>query len=134
MDIQIEVRGLEDAYQKFGTDVLRLIEPGIQSGAIRVERRLKVYPPPIPGQRYRRGIDPRSERLGQRWTNEIRRTSVEVRGQVGNTASYAPWVQSEQFQARVHWDRWETDEQALEAEKDNIEGDIERVLIRGLTE
>ena len=134
MDLQLEIRGLEEAYKKFGTDVLRLIEPGIQSGTIRVERRLKVYPPPIPGQRYRRGLDPRSEQLGQRWTNETRRTAVEVRGQVGNTASYAPWVQNEQFQARVHRDRWTTDQEALEAEKDNIEGDIERVLIRGLAE
>lgn len=131
-EIAIEVRGLEDAYRKLGVDVFGLIEPPITAGVIRVEGRLKAYPPPRPGQTYRRGIDRRSERLGQRFTHRVTRTADGVRGEIGNNASYAPWVISEEFQAWMHRRRWTTDEEALQAEAPGIEEELGRVVIRAL--
>ena len=133
-DISIQIRGLDNAYRKLGADVLPIIEPAFTGGAIRVEGRMKKYPPPRPGQTYRRGIDPRSERLGQRWTHQVTRTSTEVRAQTGNNASYAPWVQNQEFQAWMHRRRWTTDVEALEAEAPSVERDAARLIERGMAE
>lgn len=133
-DISIQIRGIEAAYRKLGTDVLRAIEPAFAGGAIRVEGRMKKYPPPRPGQTYRRGIDPRSERLGQRWTHQVTRTATSVRGEVGNNASYAPWVQNDQFQAWMHRRRWTTDVEALEAEAPSVEREAGRLVEEAMAE
>lgn len=44
---------------------------------------------------------------------------------VGTNTSYAPWVGSQRFQARVHRGRWETDEGVLEHELSNIVEDFQ---------
>lgn len=52
--------------------------------------------------------------------------SVEAR--VGNNTTYAPWVGSSRFQARIHAGRWTTDEQALTTELDAIRGDFQEAI------
>ena len=133
-EISIQIRGIEAAYRKLGTDILGAIEPAFAGGVIRVEGRMKKYPPPRPGQTYRRGIDPRSERLGQRWTHQVTRTATEVRAKTGNNASYAPWVQNDEFQAWMHRRRWTTDVEALEAEAPSVEREAGRLVEEAMKE
>ena len=56
----------------------------------------------------------RTGKLGQRWGNKVKLTSDGVEGTVTNNLSYAPYVQSDKLQARIHQGRWRTDVQAIE--------------------
>ncbi len=130
--LEIEVRGLEELQKRLGIDPLDVVEPAIQRATVRIEGRMKEYPPVRPGQRYRRGTDPRSERLGQRWTQRVMRDASSVTGEVGNNASYGPWVQSHEFQAWMHRGRWTTDQQALEDDLPELESDLNALVARAL--
>lgn len=133
MEIRIEIEGLPELYAKLGRNLLPIIQPAILAAVIRAEGKMKVYPPPPPGSTYVRGLDPRSERLGQRWTHQVVMGGDFVRGEIGNNASYAPWVQSSEFQARIHRGRWTTDEDALREVLPKLQDDLRGVVVRGLT-
>lgn len=133
-DIEVEIRGLEQAYRRLGVDVLAVLEPPIYRAVGEVEYRLKHSPPPREGQTYRRGVDPKSEHLEQRWTHRVTRTVTSITGEVGNNASYGPWVQSEQFQAWMHRRRWPTDEEALLGVQPGFVRDAERAIVGALEE
>ena len=123
----IQINGLEELVRKFNglEKVTEFLQPAMQRAVFRVEAKIKPYPPPIPGSRYKRGSGWRdkdgkvrrltSENLGDKWTTKVERTASSLTGIVGNNASYAPRVQSKQFQAKVHQGRWTTDQQAIEA-------------------
>lgn len=72
----------------------RFVMAGIRSGAIEVP--------------YRRGQSPQSEKLGNRWTTEIRESSDDLVGVVGNNASYGPYVMDDKLQAAYHAGNWPT--------------------------
>lgn len=59
---------------------------------------------------------------GRRWTTSVRRDAYHgiVVGKVGNNTKYGPWVQSDRFQARMHKNRWQTDQQVLERNRAEI--------------
>ena len=60
---------------------------------------------------YTRTSDPMSQKLGQRWTTQQRRGGAVV----GNPSTYAPYVQSSEYQTAMHADTgWVTDKQAVD--------------------
>lgn len=52
-----------------------------------------------------------SEDLGARWTKKISLQNLTL--EIGNNASYAPYVQSSELQAEFHKDWWQTDQDAI---------------------
>ena len=86
-----------------------------------------------PDTKYERGFGVRpnqrvSEDLGARWTGEITRGNGEIRIDFGNNASYSPFVQSLQYQADVHRDWWQTDEQMIDIYLPMLEDDFLKFL------
>ena len=73
---------------------------------------IKVYPPQSSTTTYRR-----TRTLGRFWT-AARPTWQNVAGgfsgRISNPVQYAPYVQADGLQARVHQGRWRTDEQAAQ--------------------
>jgi len=128
-DIEVEIRGLDQAYRRLGVDVLQVLEQPIERAMTRVTMRMKIYPPKREGQTYER-----TDKLGQRWTQRIMRTSTSITGEVGNNTEYGPWVQSEQFQAWMHRRRWPTDEEALREVQPGFVRDAERAVVGALEE
>ena len=118
----IQIEGIDKLIEKLGKveGPKVLVEP-MEWSVRAVEDTIKPYPPTRPGQTYRRGQDPRSEDLGGRWTSKVKTSGRGVIGKIGNNASYAPWVQSHQFQAWMHRGRWTTDLQAINRNRKNIE-------------
>lgn len=135
----IEIEGIEEIVRRLGVaQTIRLLRNPIWRGAGRIVNYMADYPPQPAGTRYvrgkgtanRAGVVTRftSERLGQSWTQEVRETSDSIEGEVGNNASYGPFVQTEQFQAgwMGHWQN--TDEAAVEEFEPVIGQDIEETL------
>lgn len=96
---------------------------GNRSGLLVVNRMAK-YPQKPAGSTY-----DRTGTLGKRWTYRLRGSGRELEIRVGNNTVYGPWVQSEQFQARVHKGHWQTDEQVLNQEDDRIRGFFEDAIV-----
>ena len=114
--------------QRFRADLLAIVRPPLERGGLRVEAGMKPYPPPPPNSRYVRGAPPHSEKLGSRWTSRSISGAGFVGREVGNTASYAPFVQSAERQATIHRGRWQTDEQVIEREMPAVIADVRRSL------
>lgn len=114
--------------QRYQADLLAIVEPPLDRGGLRVEAGMKPYPPPPPNSTYVRGAPPRSEKLGSRWTSRRIAGDGFVGREVGNNASYAPWVQSRELQARVHQDRWQTDEDVIREALPATVADVRRAL------
>lgn len=74
----------------------------------------------------------RTGTLGRRWTGRITRSAGGLTGKVGNNTKYAPWVQSERFQAGLHRKRWQTDQQVVNRNRSAIVADFEREIRRAL--
>ena len=114
--------------QRYQADLLAIVRPPLELGGLRVEAGLKPYPPPPPNSHYVRGAPPHSEKLGSRWTSRSISGSGFVGREVGNTASYAPLVQSAERQALIHRGRWQTDEQVITRELPAVVADVRRAL------
>lgn len=64
---------------------------------------------------------PTSETLGRRWTHVVKNDGK--RGEVGNNASYGPYVQSDERQAAFHKRRgWKTDKDVADKEARKVVG------------
>lgn len=115
--------------QRYRADLLAIVQPPLDRGGLRVEAGMKPYPPPPPDSTYVRGAPPHSEKLGSRWTS--RRISGDGFSgrEIGNNASYGPFVQSRELQARVHQDRWQTDEEIISRELPATVADVRRALV-----
>ena len=138
-NVEITVAGVDRIVAKLGkVESMRQLAPAMRRAVLRLQRDLQEYPPVRPGSRYVRGkgwadangVVTRltSEKLGQRWTTKVTVSSTELVGRVGNNASYAPFVQSRQFQARVHQGRWLTDAGAMNRNADAIVRDFETAI------
>jgi len=134
--MNIDLHGFRDAdkllAQYSGSELNDKLRPAMERSLELVRGEMADYPPPPPGSTYIRG-GPRSEKLGQRWTTArpvISNISGGLEGKIGNNASYAPWVQNRQFQARVHQGRWQTDEDVLERNERRIRQEFEDALRR----
>ena len=142
--VNIEIKGIEELSAKF-SKVQRndILYPPMERAVTRIHNFMYKYPPQKnPASRYKRGsgwmnkdgvvTNLTSEELGQKWTTKIERKSDGLVGKVGNNASYAPLVQSKQFQARIHRDWWQTDEDAINRFSGPIVRDFEAVIKRAL--
>lgn len=95
---------------------------------------LKRYPPQRnPNTTYERGFGVRpnqriSEDLGARWIADLIQSGSEIRIDFGNNASYAVYVQSLQYQAEIHQDWWQTDEEMIDRFLPEMENDIIKFL------
>ena len=126
----IQIEGIDELIKKLGkVDGPKVLVEPMEWSVRAVEDTIKPYPPAWPESTYRRGQDPRSEDLGGRWTSKVQQSMSGVVGKIGNNASYAPWVQSHQFQNRrtdskdrhMFLGRWKTDLQAINENRKNIE-------------
>lgn len=116
--------------RRYQADLLAIVAPPLDQGGLRVEGGMKPSPAPPPNSRYVRGAPPHSEKLVTRWTTR-RIAGDGFRGrEVGNSASYAPWVQSRELQARVHQGRWQTDEDVIREALPETVRAVERALIQ----
>lgn len=101
-----------------GRQLDRAIEDGVEQAANELHTTLAKYPPPLPTYR-------RTGNLGRAW-------HVERRGKgavVGNSQSYAPWVQSSKQQRWYHKRTgWTTDRQAVDQLEQS--GEVERIMSR----
>ena len=151
MSKRLDIKGIDRLIAKLGlVATARFIQPRLKAGAAAITNRLKRYPPAgsgnLPGRYpkrwYQRGYGPRwalkkggaggkklSQRLGTRWAYNL----YGVRAVIGNAASYAPYVQGEEKQSKVHeLIGWETAEDAAEQElpgiTERIGKDVENIL------
>jgi hypothetical protein len=125
---EIEIKGLAELTRKLQSleKVNNVLEPPMHRAVDRIQKRMAMYPPVRPGSRYSRGEGWRnkdgrvtrftSENLGKKWTTKVTRSLAGIIGKVGNDVSYGPFVQSKQFQARVHQGRWTNTDEAVLAE------------------
>jgi len=135
-DYRIRVEGVDRLLAKLGKlGAVAILRPPMQRAVYRIQGDMKQYPPPPAGSKYRRGQDPRSEDLGGRWTTKIAQVAAGLEGKVGNNASYAPWVQSHQFQARhmSHWKR-HTDLAIIDKNRKAIVDDFAREIAKAINE
>jgi hypothetical protein len=125
----IEIQGIDALIRKLDSmeQVNDVLNPPMQRAVLRLQRDMADYPPARPGSSYRR-----TGTLGRRWTTEITRNGNGLIGKTGNNTSYGPWVQSKQFQARVHRGRWQTDEDVLERNRRRITDDFDATIQREL--
>jgi hypothetical protein len=136
----ITIKGVNKLQRKLGKVAsINVLRDPMERSVKRIQRDMADYPPQRAGSRYIRGYGmeggPRtSERLGQKWTTRVRRSGNGLIGKVGNKVSYAPWVQSERFQAWMHRGRWQTDQQVVNRNRKAIVDDFQRAIDRALSE
>lgn len=120
----------------------------------RLQRRMQEYPPalspmqgpasqpvrfaargrPVEFIARRRKPYRRTGTYGRRWTIRITAGNRGVMGRVGNNTRYAPYVGSQQFQARIHRGRWNTDRRVVGQEQVAILADFRSEIDRALAE
>jgi hypothetical protein len=126
--VTIEIRGVDALIARLGkVEGTRILEPPMQRAVLRIQRDMQEYPQQRAGSTYRR-----TGTLGRKWTKKVRQEGEYLTGRVGNNTSYGPFVQSRQFQARVHRGRWQTDAQVVNRNMDAIVGDFEAAIRRAL--
>lgn len=151
--MSVEIRGLDRLFKKLGavagTQVL--VKP-MGRGVARLQRRMQEYPPalaPVQGPasapvRFtargrqvefiarRRKPYRRTGTYGRRWTVRIMAMGGGLVGRVGNNVAYGPYVGSEQWQARIHRGRWNTDRRVVEQEAPGILADFQHAIDEAL--
>jgi len=116
--VDLEIKGLAEVLDKFlqgNTRVGKALLRATLASTKIIRRAMAKYPDPRPESTYRR-----TGTLGRRWHSEAKMTSDDVLGLVGNTAPYAPYVQSYDKQAAMHWGTWQTDKQVVNETRDAI--------------
>lgn len=125
MQIDIDISRAEAALSGFRIERLA---PAVRRAVLRMQARMAVYPPQRPGSWYRR-----TGTLGRRWTSgqpQVRAGGGSIVGRYGNNTEYAPFVQGDDMQARIHRGRWQTDEQVARELAGEIARDFEREIER----
>ena len=126
--VEVSIQGTDALIAKLGkvgaTNVLR---PPMQRAVLRIQRDMQEYPIQRVGSTYRR-----TGTLGRLWTTRIQQSGQYMEGKVGNRVKYAPFVQSRQFQARVHRGRWQTDERVVNLNARTIVRDFEATIAEAM--
>lgn len=149
----IEIRGVDELIRKLGkVEGVQVLEAPMRRSVDRLQRDMADYdyvPKMQPGEwaaktslKQKRaywakvkklGKHPgRTTKLGQSWKTRITRSSGGLTGKIGTNRQYAPWVQSEKWQARMHRKRWKTDQQVTNSNRNAIVADFEREIRRAL--
>ena len=124
-NVTIIITGVDQLTKKLGkVEGLRILEAPMQRAVYRLQARMAQYPAQRPNSRYRR-----TGTLGRTWTKDVKRSTNELIGKIGNKTEYAPLVQSARFQARVHRGLWiNTDQYVVNTEERNIVQDFENTI------
>lgn len=123
-DLQISIQGVDKLVAKLGqVQSLNYLRAPMYRAVYRLQRTMATYPPPPPKSKYRR-----TGTYGRLWTTSVDMDSGGLFGKVGIRLSYAPWVGSSRFQARVHRGRWTTDRQAVDRNRKAIVGDFNAII------
>ncbi len=141
--VTIDIKGVDALIAKLGkVQATNILRPPMQRAVLRIQRDMQEYPPQRPGSRYVRGrgmanaagiVEHKtSQQLGKRWTTKVFQEGAYLTGKVGNNVTYAPFVQSRQFQARIHRGRWQTDAQVVNRLARTIVGDFETTISQAL--
>jgi len=124
MSVTIQIKGIDALIQKLGkVEGTKHLRPPMQRSVYRLQARMAQYPAQRTNSSYRR-----TGTLGRKWTSKIEQGNGIIRGKVGNNASYAPLVQSYQFQARIHRGLWQTDRYIVDTEYRTIVRDFEDTI------
>ncbi len=137
--IILDQSALNKAFDRLGTaHMQQVLRRPMEASLLSLQDALTDYPPPSTGKmvfktaRQRRyffwavqhGVISlpykRTGKLGQSWTWKITTTGSGLRGEVGTNLSYAPWVQRQGSQARIHRGNWLTDYGAVQQKRDEI--------------
>lgn len=154
--MSIQIRGLDKLYRKLErAAATKTLEKPMQRAVLRLQRRMQEYPPALASiqgpssmpvrfnTRSGRAVNfvarvpqdyKRTGTYGKRWTTRINKSGNGLVGKVGNNVRYAPFVGSEQFQARVHRGRWNTDARVVQQEAPGILADFQRTIDQALGE
>ena len=123
-NVTIQIKGIDALVQKLGkVEGTKHLRPPMQRSVYRLQARMAQYPAQRTNSSYRR-----TGTLGRKWTSKIEQGNGIIRGKVGNNASYAPLVQSYQFQARIHRGLWQTDRYIVDTEYRTIVRDFEDTI------
>lgn len=126
--VTVSIAGTDALIAKLGkvgaTNILR--DP-MQRSVLRIQRDMQEYPTQRVGSLYRR-----TGTLGRLWVVKVYQEGAYLTGKVGNRVKYAPFVQSRQFQARIHRGRWQTDAQVVNRLARTIIGDFEQTIAAAL--
>ena len=93
---------------------------GMNDATALLVRELKIYPSPPAGSTYKR-----TRSLSNSWHKEIEGRGLQIRGIVGSNQNIAPYnrvVQDEEMQAAIHRGRWQTAQDVLQRNEQNIRG------------
>ena len=127
----IKIQGVDRLVEKLGkvASVQTLRPPmGRALGDLKIA--MSKYPQPRYGSSY-----VRTDRLKNSWTfanPSIRAGRGGLVGTIGTNVTYAPFVQSQWFQAWMHQGRWPTDQDVLDKAKPVIVGDFEKAIKKAI--
>lgn len=136
MTARIEIKGLDKLVKKINKlEQMDTVKAALKNAAIFLAGEMAEYPsqtaanqPPVPYYIRGRGTQTgsrnlgNSEDLGQKWQGAKPRVSNKgFTVVIGTNVSYAPYVQSDEFQARWMKDiGWQTDKTVLEENEDEV--------------
>jgi hypothetical protein len=154
--VSVTIKGIDKLLKKLDkVSAIKTLEPPMNRAVIRLEGYMKEYPTnkpaPIQGPQYlpvrfttgagravsfvAKAREPyvRTGSLGRSWTHRVTKSANGLVGTVGNRRNYAPYVQSERFQAKLHRATgWRTDQQAIERNRAAIVVDFKRAIDQAL--
>jgi hypothetical protein len=124
----IKIEGVDKLLRKFNSlqQIHDILRPPMQRSVMILQAALAKYPPKRPSLYVWTGT------LGRSWTPRVRPEGDRLVGRVGTKVIYAPFVQSQAFQAEIHQDHWQTDVQVLENNKTRIMRQFELAIERAL--
>ena len=125
----IRIEGVDKLMRKFNSlqQIHDILRPPMQRSVMILQADLAKYPAKRPNSSY-----VRTGTLGRSWTPRVRTEGDRLVGRIGTKVIYAPFVQSQQFQADIHRDRWQTDVQVLERNGTRIMRQFESAIEQAL--
>lgn len=135
--VSVDIEGIEGLNSKLQRLIRRgAYKRGLKAGGVHVKGKIASYPDKAgvrqqgdPRGWYERGYGSKwmrrdgsiagrktSETLGRKWTV----SQDGLKTIVGNNVSYGQYVQSEQWQARIHKNRWKTIEEVAKKERETV--------------
>ena len=116
MRITITVNNLDRVTRKIdGLARMDYLKGVASAGADVLRADLRKYPPPPPDSTYRR-----TGTLGKSWTKKVSGGPAGWLAGVGSRLGYAPYVQDEARQAKVHQGRWQTVQSVAKDRRDEV--------------
>jgi hypothetical protein len=120
LSIRIEDGEVRDRIDRTPAKLDDAMLGGMNDATALLLRELKTYPSPPAGSTYKR-----TRALSNSWHKEIEGRGLQIRGIVGSNQNIAPYnrvVQDEEMQAQIHRGRWQTAQDVLQRNEQNIRG------------